>query len=135
MKTNKKQVGELFKNKREEMTLTLKEVENATSIRIIYLNAIEEGTVDRYLSSVYAHGFIRQYAKFLGLNGDQIIKDNPSAFAPINKKAEFDYGIGTLEMRNVGSSNAKKKQNTIWIIVFLGIAFLAYLLAKALNLF
>lgn len=135
MKDYKQQVGDLFKNKREEMSLSLKEVENATSIRMLYLNAIEEGTVERYLSSVYALGFIRQYAKFLGLNGDQIIKDHPKAFNTNVKKTEFDYGIGTLEMRNPSSSNAKKKQNTIWIVAFIGMAFLAYLFAKALGLF
>ncbi|NGX56205.1 MAG: hypothetical protein K1060chlam5_00442 [Candidatus Anoxychlamydiales bacterium] len=135
MKSYKQQVGNLFKTKREEMTLSLKEVENATSIRMLYLNAIEDGHIERYLSSVYALGFIRQYAKFLGLNGDQIIKDHPKAFTPINKKPEFDYGIGTLEMRKSSSSNIKKKQNRLWVIMFIGITFLAYLFAKALGLF
>ena len=36
-------LGDLFRSKREEMSLTLKEVENATSIRMLYLQAIEEG--------------------------------------------------------------------------------------------
>lgn len=34
-------LGELFKTKRKEMNLSLKEVENATSIRANYLESIE----------------------------------------------------------------------------------------------
>ena len=44
----RKRVGEIFKNKREEMHLSLKEVENATSIRMMYLQAIEEGHIDKF---------------------------------------------------------------------------------------
>jgi cytoskeletal protein RodZ len=61
-------LGELFRIKREEMHLSLKEIENATSIRKMYLEAIEDGTIGKFLSSVYAVGFIKQYAAFLGLD-------------------------------------------------------------------
>ena len=67
-----KKMGEKFRGKREELNLTLKEVENATSIRIIYLQAIEEGRVGHFLSNVYALGFIRQYASFLGFENDKL---------------------------------------------------------------
>ena len=58
-----KKVGEIFRSKRAEMNMSLKEVENATSIRSSYLEAIEEGNMEQTLSSVYTLGFIKQYAK------------------------------------------------------------------------
>ena len=70
MEGNRK-MGESFRVKREEMNLTLKEVENATSIRMNYLQAIEEGRVQQVLSSVYALGFLRQYATFLGFDPEK----------------------------------------------------------------
>ena len=76
MNIRTKEIGEMFKSKRVEMHLSLKEVENATSIRTNYLQAIEEGNVDKFLTSVYALGFVRQYASFLGFDGDKLIKEN-----------------------------------------------------------
>jgi len=135
MHEQKKQIGELFKAKRQEMNLSLKEVENATSIRMLYLKAIEEGNVDRLLSQVYTLGFIRQYASFLGLDGEKIIKQNPKAFVPSNEKQEFDYGIGTLEVRNLPSSSAKILPNAIWIVVGFIALIGAWFFARALGLF
>ena len=67
-------MGDLFRSKREEMSLSLKEIENATSIRILYLQAIEEGRIHQFLSSVYALGFIRQYGQFLGFEMERLSK-------------------------------------------------------------
>ena len=84
-----KKLGESFRVKREEMNLTLKEVENATSIRMMYLQAIEEGKVQQFLSNVYALGFIRQYASFLGFNQDFLTKEYPEAFRITTEKQDF----------------------------------------------
>jgi len=131
----KKEIGELFKAKRQEMNLSLKEIENATSIRMLYLKAIEEGSVDRLLSQVYILGFIRQYAAFLGLDGEKIIKQNPNAFTSSKEKIDFDYGIGTLDVRNTQSSSAKMLPNAIWIVVGIIALIGAWFFARAVGLF
>src|SRR5271167_2240261 len=94
-----KRVGDLFKLKRKEMSLSLKEVENSTSIRSSYLEAIEEGQIQEYISGVYALGFMKQYAQFLGFDLDELIRNNPAIFRMPQEKHEFNYGIGTLEVR------------------------------------
>lgn len=131
----KKQIGDLFKTKRNEMNLSLKEVENATSIRMLYLKAIEEGGVDKLLAKVYILGFVRQYASFLGLDGDKIIKQNPKAFDSNVPKQDFDYGIGTLEVRNPQSSSAKILPNAIWIVVGAVVLIGAWFFARAVGVF
>jgi cytoskeletal protein RodZ len=64
--------GKLLKASRESRNLSLKEVSERTKIREHLLKAIEE---DRYelLPSVYAKGFLNIYAKYLGLDPDEII--------------------------------------------------------------
>ncbi|NGX49037.1 MAG: hypothetical protein K940chlam5_00633 [Candidatus Anoxychlamydiales bacterium] len=131
----KKQIGDLFKTKRHEMNLSLKEVENATSIRMLYLKAIEEGGVDKLLSKVYILGFVRQYASFLGLDGDKIIKQNPKAFDSNVPKQDFDYGIGTLEVRNTQSSSAKILPNAMWIVIGIVVLIGAWFFARAIGVF
>ncbi len=133
----KKRVGELFKSKREEMSLSLKEVENATSIRVMYLQAIEDGSVEKFLSPIYALGFLRQYAAFLGLDGERIIKENPKAFILKNppKKPEFDYGIGTLEIRHSNTNGMRLGSNVLWVGVSVIVLLGAWFFARLLGIF
>jgi cytoskeletal protein RodZ len=108
------QLGTLLRTKREEMHLSLKEVENATSIRMVYLQAIEEGRVQQFLSAVYALGFIRQYANFLGFEPENLSKQYPDAFRLPIEKQDFAYGIGTLEMRGNPHGGIRWMPNLIW---------------------
>lgn len=135
MDEQKKQIGELFKIKRQEMNLSLKEVENATSIRMIYLKAIEEGNFDKLLSQVYILGFVKQYASFLGLDGENIIKQNPTIFNANSEKPEFDYGIGTLEVRNPHNSSVRLWPNALWIGVGVLVIIAAWFFARVIGLF
>jgi len=130
--TQQKTVGEMFRKKREEMNLSLKEAENATSIRMNYLQAIEEGEVQKLISAVYAQGFVKQYAAFLGIDGDQIIRDNPDFFTKVPTQ-EFSYGIGTLEMRSHPGGGVKWLPNFVWVIGFVAILFLAWYFARFLE--
>lgn len=118
-----KKMGAFFRTKREEMNLTLKEVENATSIRMTYLQAIEEGRVQQFLSTVYALGFIRQYAGFLGFDTEKLGKDYPDVFRLPVEKQEFDYGIGTLEARGSPQGGVRWLPNLAWSmgLIILGI--------------
>lgn len=130
-----KKMGERFRSKREEMSLTLKEVENATSIRMIYLQAIEEGRVDHFLSNVYALGFIRQYAGFLGFEADKLAKEFPDALRLPPERQDFAYGIGTLEMRGNPQGGIRWIPNLAWGAVFIVVAICAWYFAKFVGVF
>lgn len=132
MADDAKTIGNLFKQRRKEMNLSLKEAENATSIRITSLQAIEEGETTKLISPVYAQGFLRQYATFLGIDGDRIIRENPELFAK-NASHEFSYGIGTLEMRGNHGAGVKWFPNIIWITALGAIILIAWLLARFLE--
>lgn len=126
-------IGELFKGKRKELSLSLKDVENSTSIRTNYLAAIEEGRVASQLSPVYVRGFIRQYATFLGLDTEQLMREYPKLFHGAGEKHSFDYGIGTLEMRGSQSGGVKWLPNLMWAGIAVVIFGLAYFLARSLG--
>lgn len=116
MKEDMKNIGDQLKQRRKEMNLSLKEAENATSIRINYLQAIEDGDMTKLISPVYAQGFFKQYAGFLGLDGESMIRDNPDVFVR-HETQDFSYGIGTLEMRGNPGAGVKWFPNAAWIIV------------------
>lgn len=129
-----KDIGETFKKRRKELNLSLKEVENATSIRMAYLQALEDGEMEKMISPVYAQGFLKQYANFLGVDGEAIIRDHPDVF---NRKQtqEFAYGIGTLEMRGNPGASVKWVPNALWLIAFALIFLVAFYVGKFFQLF
>lgn len=115
------------------MNISLKEAENATSVRASYLNAIEEGEVSRLISPVYAQGFVKQYATFLGLDSDKITKDYPLIFSRPEAQ-EFSYGIGTLEVRGNPGASVKWFPNVLWVLATVGLLIGAWYLSKFFDL-
>lgn len=123
------QFGEIFKQRRKELNLSFKEIENATSIRMSYLQAIEEGELHKLNSPVYAQGFVRQYAAFLGIDGEKIVRENPEIFSRPEAQ-DFAYGIGTLEVRGNPGTGVKWFPNAIWISAFLLLILVAWFTAR-----
>jgi len=66
-------VGERLCEERTRKNYTLEEVAKATKIKSSFLSAIEKGEYKKLPSGTYAHGFVRNYAKFLGLPEREIL--------------------------------------------------------------
>lgn len=126
-------IGAIIKQRRKEMNLSLKEAENATSIRIGYLQAIEDGEMSKLISPVYAQGFIKQYAIFLGMDGDKIVRDHPEIFSRPESQ-DFAYGIGTLEHRGNPGAGIKWFPNALWAVAFTLVAVIGWYMAKFFEL-
>jgi transcriptional regulator with XRE-family HTH domain len=68
-------VGAILREARNRRKIDLSEVEEATRIRIRYLQAIENEEWDVLPGGVYTRGFIRTYASYLGLDGERLADD------------------------------------------------------------
>ncbi len=66
-------VGEELRRERTRKGLTIKDAEQVLHIRGAYLEAIEEDNYKVIPGAVYAKGFIRNYANFLGLDGQALV--------------------------------------------------------------
>lgn len=66
-----KTVGELLKEKRKAKGLQVKQVAEVTRIRGEYLKALEQGDYSVFPSEVYLKGFLKNYAKFLGISREK----------------------------------------------------------------
>jgi len=130
-----KKLGALFRQKRMESGLSLKEVENSTSIRANFLEAIEKGQSEAFLSSIYILGFIRQYATFLGFDVEEVSRNYPKAFLRPEEKHDFAYGIGTLEMRGSASGGVRWLPNLVWAGIAAAALLGAYFIVRLLGIF
>ena len=75
-------LGERFRAAREERGLTLSEVGEQLRIRSVYLTAIEEENWKAIGAPVYIRGFLRTYARFLGLDPEEAVAEFNAATGP-----------------------------------------------------
>ena len=66
-------VGERLQKERVRKGFTLEEVAKATKIRSSFLDSLEKGEYKKLPSSTYAYGFVKNYAKFLGLPQEETL--------------------------------------------------------------
>lgn len=62
------EIGRTLRDARERQGLELGDAERATRIRASYLAALEDERFDRLPERAYAKSFLREYARFLGLD-------------------------------------------------------------------
>ncbi len=68
-------IGAVLRRARAERGLSLEEVEAATKIRVRYLDGLEREDYDVLPAAVYVRGFMKSYADFLGLDGEELIRE------------------------------------------------------------
>ncbi len=69
-----KEVGEVLRLTREYYDKTLEDIEKALRIRACQIDAIERGDMSNLPGKVYAIGFVRSYAEYLGIDGTRAVQ-------------------------------------------------------------
>ncbi len=67
-------LGNLFKEKREALGLTLSDVSEEIKIGVNFLQAIEKDDFGKLPKGVYARLFLKKYAQFLELDTNEVLK-------------------------------------------------------------
>lgn len=81
-------VGYTLRQERERQNLSINDIEEGTSIRALYIEAIENGEYDKLPGAIYTKGFIKNYAKFLEMDVDAVIKEFATDMAELNAEKE-----------------------------------------------
>lgn len=68
------ELGHILREARETKGYTLREVQDKTRISSRFLEALEMGDFDRLPTPTHARGFLRNYARFLGLDPDPLLE-------------------------------------------------------------
>lgn len=81
-------IGGVLRKTRLQYGLTLEQVHQATRIKHIYLEALEDEDFERLPGAVYVTGFVRSYADYLGLDSEQMLlllkkKTGPKPVRPV----------------------------------------------------
>lgn len=82
------ELGHILREARETKGLTLQEAQAETRISNRYLEALENGDYDRLPTPVHVRGFLRNYARFLGLDPQPLLD-------------RYEYGQGNRPKKKV----------------------------------
>jgi cytoskeleton protein RodZ len=113
-------IGEFFRQVRETKGLTIDEVASKTRIRTDFVKALEDGNFAKLPDQVFARGFVRSYARSLGLDEeDAIHRFAQSAGTYYDKQAERER----LRVRQA-EEERKRQVNRKAVAIAIGIAIL-----------
>ena len=113
-------IGEFFKQVREDKGLTIDDVASKTRIRSDFVKAMEEGNFAKLPDQVFARGFVRSYARSLGLDEDDAIhRFTQSAGAYYDKQGERER----LKVKQA-EEERKRRSNRKAVAIAIGIAIL-----------
>jgi len=85
-------IGPILEKARKEKGLTLEEVEHATKIRKRYLAGLEREDFGVLPDAVYAQGFLKTYANYLGLDGEELSRELKDQRRPRRERG-IAYGV------------------------------------------
>lgn len=75
-------VGTTLKAAREQRGLSLEQVARSTKIRAATLRAIEANQMDRLPGGIFTRGFLRAYAREVGVDGEEAVRTYMAEFEP-----------------------------------------------------
>ena len=90
------ELGDLLRESREQLGLSLDQVETSTRIRRAYLEALEAEKFDELPNQVATQGFLRNYASAVGLDVDYVLElygEGDEKRADTRRPASSDSGI------------------------------------------
>lgn len=125
-----KDLGQKLKLKREENGVSLEEAASDLKMRVSQLESIEDGRKDDFKDVFSLKYFIRDYAKYLGLDGEEMLDEfNEYLFeetsrisiedieAAIKEKEEKEKNMKILSPYTVVTKEDKKKKYIIMAVI------------------
>lgn len=97
-----KDIGEKLKEARESIGVSIEEVAEDLKLRPSQIENIENGNVEAFQDVFYLKYFIRDYAKYLGLDKDELIDE-------FNEYL-FDY-TSKLSLEDIKKESKKRKED------------------------
>lgn len=92
-------VGETLRKEREARGVSLQEISEETKISMRFLRAIEEEHFDRLPGGIFNKNFVRQYARYLGLDEETAVQDYLRIVGADREPSEGEKHAPSLEMQ------------------------------------
>lgn len=99
--------GEWLRRQREMREISLRDIADRTKISLRYLEAMEADRFDLLPAPIFAKGFLREYARYVGLSPDEVVNH----YLAVHQPEELDQpGDATL----IAMERKRKKKGRSW---------------------
>jgi len=127
-------VSEILKGKRVEKNLELKDISKTLKISVEFLEKIENNRIKELPSYIHAFGFVKSYAKYLGIDETEIEK----LFKEEYKKEDFlrdhaNSGSSSNSKEAIQIKQVKKKYPVMLIIIVILLFITGFIYFKQLS--
>ena len=85
-----KEIGQKLKDKREENGVSVEEAAEDLKMRPSQITNLEEGNTESFKDSLFLKYFIRDYAKYLGLDSEKILDEYNEYMFDVTSKISLD---------------------------------------------
>jgi len=119
--------GTWLRRQREMRDIDLREIADKTKISLRYLKAMEQDRFELLPAPLFARGFLREYAKYVGLNADEVVNYYLSAHEGAGEDEELER---TRDRRfsGTGSSGPATRGALMVLVLIVVVALGAYFL-------
>lgn len=109
--------GEKLRRERDKRRVSLEQISRSTKIGTRLLKALEEGQFELLPGGIFNKGFVRSYARFLGLNEDKLVADYLEACdeSPLDTRTDSQ----SVPWESPYNDLAQKKPSTSPVILVL----------------
>ena len=104
-----KEIGEELKQAREASGLTVEEVAGDLNLRVSQIENIEQGNMKAFKDVYYLKCFIRNYAKYLGLDEEKIMDEVNEYFFEATSKIPIEE----IEKASQEKQNKQKQEQKV----------------------
>lgn len=130
-------LGERFRAAREARGLSLSDVAEQIRIRSVYLAAIEDDNWSAIGAPVYVRGFLRTYARFVGLDSEEVVTEfnAQSHTPPVPDHTDIERNTtpdrrDRHERRTTGGASSL----LVWAAAVVAVLLIAFVVYQALTL-
>ncbi|MBS3975132.1 MAG: helix-turn-helix domain-containing protein [Syntrophomonadaceae bacterium] len=118
-------VGEQLRQARLRQGIDLKEAENATKIRLKYLEALENEEFNVLPGRIYVIGFLRTYAKFLNIDSEKLV-ENLKSTIPDHEAVADQNPVSVIKVSKPGRNKTVKLLWLLILFIIIGIAIISF---------
>lgn len=122
-------LGERFRAAREARGLSLSDVAEQIRIRSVYLASIEEENWNAIGAPVYIRGFLRTYARFLGIDPEEAV----AAFNRTQPAMPPALGLPATEQPKT-EAGARRGSVLVWVAAAVAVLLIAFVVYNELTM-
>lgn len=131
-----RKISDYLKEEREIQNLTLKDVEDETKIKKEILENIENGKFDQLPSESYAIGFVKTYAKFLGISPNKAVAmyRRENALESLNVVPSYQKHQGKFQRKIINPKVLIALLASFFVLVFIAFQYNSFFFGPSLTI-